>query len=153
MKKGLKIILAIVVLVVVVVGVMLLVVLPATLNNAAKLQTYDFGETDKIPSFNSVVGDRNVTGVSTSASTGGAQQKRYTYETETLFKDVDAYAGALQTTGFLVLKSMEGNELKGNMQMGCPSADAGKIILVDLAWDNNRVVVQLTKGDGTITPK
>jgi hypothetical protein len=152
MKKGLKITLAIVALVVVIVGVMLLVVLPATLNNAAKLQTYDFGETDKILSFNSVVGARSVTGVSTGSNSGGTQQKSYTYKTETLFQDVDTYAGALQTSGFLVLKSMEGNELKGSMQMGCESADAGKIIIVDLAWDNG-VVVQLTKGDGTITPK
>ena len=152
MKKPLKIILIILLLVVVVVGVMFLVVLPATLNNAAKLQTYDFGENDKIPTLNAIVGERKVTGVSTSASTGGTQQKSYTYETQTLGDDLDAYVDALRASGILVLKALDGNKLKGSMQLGIASADEGKIILIDLAWDNTKVTVQLTKGDGTITP-
>ena len=152
MKKSLKIILAIVLVVVVIMGVMLLVVLPATLNNAAKQQTYDFGENDKIPTLNATVGERKVTGVSTSANVGGAQQKSYTYETQTLGDDLDAYVDALRASGILVLKALDGNKLKGSMQLGVTSADEGKIILIDLAWDNTKVTVQLTKGDGTSTP-
>ena len=152
MKKRLKIILAIVLLVVVIIGVLFLVVLPAALNNAVKLQTYDFGQSDKIPSLNSVVGERKVTGVSTSASTGGAQQKKYTYEAEARNEDINTYFNALKEAGFLVTKEEEGNELKGSIQLGCASADEGKIILVDLAWDNTRIAVQITKGNGTITP-
>jgi hypothetical protein len=152
MKKPLKIILAVVLLVVIIVGVLFLVVLPATLNSAAKLQTYDFGEKDKIPSFNSVVGERKVTGVSTGSSTGGAQEKSYTYETDTLGDDLDAYVDALRASDILITKALDGNKLKGSMQLGCASADEGKIILIDLAWDNTRAVVQLTKGDGAITP-
>ena len=152
MKKSLKIIIAIVLLIALIVGVMLLVVLPATLNSAAQLQTYDFGQNDKIPSFTSVVGERKATGVSTSASTGGVQQKRYTYETQSLGEDLDAYVDALRAAGILVTKVLDGNKLKGSIQLGCSSADEGKIILIDMAWDNANVVVQLTKGDGTFTP-
>ena len=150
MKKALKIFLIIVLAVIVLVGVLLLVT-NSTLSNAAKLQTYDFGS-DKIPSLNSVVGERKVTGVRSSSSTNGTQQKDYTYETQSRDDDLDAYFEALKATGFLVLKPMDGNTLKGNMQLGIASADEGKIILIDLAWDNTKVTVQLTKGDGTITP-
>ena len=153
MKKAFKVILAIVLLVAVVVGVMFFVVLPATLNNAAKLQTYDFGQSDKVPSLTSVVGERKVTGVSTSASIGGAQQKSYTYETDTIGEVVNTYIDVLHAVGFLITQPIDGNSIKGGTQLGCASADEGKIILVDLAWDNTRVAVQLTKGDGTITPK
>ena len=151
MKKSLKIILAIILLLVVIVGVMLLIVFPATLNNAGKLQTYDFG-TDKIPSFNSVVGERKVTGVGSSSSASGTQQKDYTYETQSRDADLDAYFDALKAAGFLVLKPMDGNTLKGSMQLGIASADEGKIILLELSWDGAKVSVALAKGDGTITP-
>ena len=151
MKKSLKIILAIILLVVVIVGVLLLAVLPATLNNAVKLQTYDF-DSDKIPSFNSVVGERKVTGVGSSSSTNGTQQKDYTYETQSRDDDLDAYFNALKAAGFLVLKPMDGNTLKGSMQLGIASADEGKIILLELSWDGAKIAVVLAKGDGTITP-
>jgi len=151
MKKSLKIILAIIVLIVVILGVMFLIVLPATLNSAAKLQTYDFGS-DKVPSFNSAVGERKVTGVGSSSSASGTQQKDYTYETQSRDDDLDAYFNALKAAGFLVLKPMDGNTLKGSMQLGIASADEGKIILLELSWDSARISVVLTKGDGTITP-
>ena len=150
MKKTLKILLIIVLAIIVLVGVLLLVV-NSSLNSAAKLQTYDFGS-DKIPSFNSVVGERKVTGVGSSSSTNGTQQKDYTYETQSRDDDLDAYYDALKSAGFLVLKPMDGNTLKGSMQLGIASADEGKIILIDLSWDNAKVSVALAKGDGTITP-
>ena len=150
MKKSLKIILIIVLAIIALVGILLLVV-NSSLSNAAKLQTYDFGS-DKIPSFNSVVGDRKVTGVSSGSSTNGVQQKEYTYEIQSRDDDLDAYFNALKAAGFLVLKPMDGNTLTGSMQLGIASADEGQIILIDLSWDNAKVSVSLTKGDGTITP-
>jgi len=47
---------------------------------------------------------------------------------------------------------MDGNELKGSMQLGINSADEGKSILSDLSWDSAKFSVALAKGDGTITP-
>ena len=151
MKKSLKVILIIVLAVIILVGVALLLV-NNSLNSAAKLQTYDLG-TDKIPSLTSVVGERKVTGVGSRSSTNGTQQKDYTYETQSRDNDLNSYIGALQAAGFLVLKPMDGNDLKGSMQLGITSADEGKIILIDLSWDNTRISLALTKGDGTITPK
>ena len=150
MKKSLNIILIIVLAIIALVGVLLLVV-NSSLNSAAKLQAYDFG-VDKIPSFTSVVGERKVTGVGSSSSTNGVQQKNYTYETLSRDNDLDAYYDALKAGGFLVLKPMDGNALKGSMQLGIASADEGKIILIDLSWDNAEFSVALAKGDGTITP-
>ena len=151
MKKSLKVILIIVLAIIVLVGVLMLVV-NGSLSGAAKLQAYDFGA-DRIPSFNSAVGERKVTGVGTSSSTNGTQQKNYTYETQSRNNDLDAYFNTLKAAGFFILKPMDGNELKGSMQLGIASADEGKIILIDLSWDNATISVALAKGDGTITPK
>jgi len=151
MKKVLKVIISIVVIAVVLVVTILLVSKNA-LDSAAKLQTYDFGDNDKIPSLTSVVGARKVAGVSSGSSTNGVREKSYTYETETLNEDLDAFVASLQTNSFLITKSLDGNALKGSIQLGINSIDEGKIILVDLSWDNTRIVVQMTKGDGTITP-
>ena len=151
MKKGVKVLIAVAAFVIVSIAVVLLIVLPATLNNAAKLQTYDLGA-DKIPSLNSIVGDRKVTGVSSSAKTGGVQEKTYTYETQSLGEDWLAYHNALHEAGFLVTRSLNGNDFKGDIQYGINSADEGKAILIDLSWDNTRIAVQITKGVGEITP-
>ena len=151
MKKAFKVLLSIILLVVVVLAVVFFVVLPATLNSAAKLQTYDMG-TDKIPSFNSIVGERKVTGVGSSSSTSGSQQKNYSYETASLGDDLDAYVDGLRAAGLYVLRVLDGNKLKGNMQLGINSAEEGKMILLDLSWDSASCTVLLTKGVGTITP-
>ena len=151
MKKSLKIILSIVLVVIVLVGVLMLVI-NSSLTGAAKLHAYDFGA-DKIPSFNSIVGERKVTGVGSSSSTNGIQQKNYTYETHSRDNDLNAYFNALTAIDFLLLEPMSGNELKGSMQLGIASSDEGKIILLDLSWDNTSISVALAKADGTITPK
>ena len=149
MKKVFKILLIIVLVIVILVGV-LFVVAFSSLNNAAKLQAYDFGN-DKIPSFNSVVGERKVTGVSSGSSSNGTQRKDYTYETLSWEADADAYVDVLEAAGFLITRVLDGNMVKGNMQVGIASADEGKIILIDFSWDNNTVKISLTKSDGTIT--
>jgi len=116
------------------------------------LQTYDFGA-DKMPSLNSVVGDRKVTGVSSSSNTNGTQQKKYTYETQSSGEDWIEYHNALKAAGFFVTETQEVNDLKGSIQYGCVSADEGKIILINLSWDNNQISVELIKVVGTITPE
>ena len=121
------------------------------LGDAAKLEVYDFGS-DRIPTINSVVGERKVTGVETGTRTGGVQYKNYTYETQTLTEDMDAYYFSLQEAGFLVTKSSDGNTLKGTLEMGCNSADEGKLILVGLAWDNTIITISIVKGEGSVTP-
>jgi len=154
MKKFLKILLIIVLALVILVGVIIFVANNA-LRSAAKLEAYDFGS-DKIPSLTSIVGERKVTGVSTSASAstsaGSVQQKHYAYETQTLGDDFTAYHNALHEAGLLVTVSKEGDDLIGSIQYGYDSADEGKIILMDVSWDNGKIAVDLTKSEGTITP-
>ena len=47
---------------------------------------------------------------------------------------------------------MEGNTLKGSMQLCVSSKAERQIILFELPWDNAKVSVALAKGDETITP-
>ena len=120
------------------------------LDDAAKLEVYDFGN-DQIPSFTSIVGERKVTGVDTGSRTGGVTYKNYTYETTSLTEDVDAYFATLKDAGFLVTKASEGNLFKGTLEVGCNSTDEGQAILIGLDWDNTKLTVSIVKGDGSIT--
>jgi len=151
MKKWLTITLCIV-LALIILGGTLWFFLNKALDDAAKLHSYDF-DGDKIPSLTSVVGERKVTGVSSSSNTSGSQQKEYTYNTQTLEEDINVFAGALKEEGFLQTTDMAGNFIKGGVQYGLASVDEGKILLIDLSWDNSWFAVKITKGDGTITPK
>ena len=47
---------------------------------------------------------------------------------------------------------IEGNTLKGSMQLCVSSKEEGKITLFELPWDNAKVSAALAKGDDTITP-
>ncbi|MCL1855113.1 MAG: hypothetical protein FWF86_05210 [Clostridia bacterium] len=149
MKKTQKITLIIVLAIVLLVGVLFLVA-SASMNNAKKLQAYSF-DGDQIPSFNSVVGERKVTGVGSASSTGGIRKKDYTYETQSRDADVNAYTAALQEAGFIIAGTKDGGAFKGGIQFGIASADEGKIITLDLSWDNNKVTVELAKMEGTVT--
>jgi len=150
MKKAL-IIVGIIILAIILTVAAIVVAVNVTLGNAAKLQTYDFG-VDKIPSLNSVVGDRKVTSAGSSTNSNGVQTKNYTYESATYSEDWLAYHYALQAEGVPITKSREGNDFNGSIQYCYISADEGKIILVDLSWESNRVSLVLTKTPGTYTP-
>jgi hypothetical protein len=136
-------------------GVLALVVFAlcscAVLDDAAKLEAYDFGG-DRIPSLSSVAGERKVTSVESGSRTGGVEYKNFSYESSSMSADMDAYFAALKDAGFIVTKDSAGNTLKGSVELGCDSVDEGKIILINLAWDNSIIEVQISKGDGVITP-
>ena len=119
------------------------------LNNAAKLQEYSF-DGDKLPSLNSVVGERTVTGVS-SSSENGASSKSYTYEATSGFTDAYDYYNELIASGWTLIEDWDGDKDSSVIIMGIESMDTGKILIISISYDTSSVTVSIKKGDGTIT--
>ena len=118
--------------------------------SAAKLTEYDFG-TDKVPSVNAVIGEeRRVSGVNTGID-NGVRYKQYTYETQTMVEDLWAYYTRLSELGWIVTKDFNLYDGSGEMQLGIESADAGKILIISVAFTPNRYAVKVSKMEGTLT--
>lgn len=120
------------------------------LKDAAELQAYDFGS-DSIPTINSVVGQRTVTGVETGTVTGGTY-KKYTYSSETVSEDLIAYLiNNLLKNGWHALVDFDLNTVPGTAQIAIESKDAGQIIIMDISYEQGKYTIKLTKGEGTLT--
>jgi hypothetical protein len=39
------------------------------------------------------------------------------------------------------------------MQLGIHSADSGKILIISVAFEQNKYAIKITKGEGTLTSK
>ena len=120
------------------------------LDDAAKLTEYDFG-TDKVPSINAVIGEeRKVTGISTGTE-NGVQYKQYTYQTSSMLEDLSAYSVHLRENGWIVTKDYNLNDGSGEMQLAIESADAGKILVISVAFEEKQYAVRINKLEGTLT--
>jgi len=121
------------------------------LNDAAKLTEYDFGN-DKIPTINSHVGDRKVTHVEVGTN-NGSPQKQYTYQSDTVFDDLLAYTLYLRENSWMVTQDYDLEKTPGSAQLGKESADEGKILIMSIAFEENKYAVKITKMDGTLSVK
>lgn len=118
-------------------------------SDAAKLQEYDF-DSDKIPTINSQVGERKVTGVETSV-TNGEPQKQYTYESSTVADDILAYMQYLVDNGWITTQAYDLTVSPGSVQLARESADAGKVLVISIAYEGSKYAIKITKTDGTLT--
>ena len=118
------------------------------LNNAAKLQEYDF-DSDKVPTVNSVVGERKVTNVETSIS-NGVQEKRYTYQSDSVTDDLAQYTQSLRNNGWVVTQSYDLSSTPGTAELGKLSADSDKILLLSISYTGSDYTIKITKGEGTL---
>jgi len=119
-------------------------------DDAAKLTEYDFG-TDKVPTINKVIGEeRKVTGISTGTE-NDVQYKQYTYQTSSMLEDLSAYSAYLQENGWIVTKDYNLNDGVGEMQLAIESADAGKILVISVAFEANQYAVRINKLVGELT--
>lgn len=120
------------------------------LKKAAQLQSYDFGP-DSIPSVNSVVGERKVTGVESGTGSGGIY-KEFAYESETVSDDLIAYLiDGLLAKGWYALVDFDLLEVPGTAQLATESADIGQIIIMDVSYEQEGYTIRLTKGEGTLS--
>jgi len=143
-KRNLIIYIAVVIL-----AVFLFSACSSALNEAANLQAYDFGA-DQIPTVNYIVGTRTVTNVETSTSPE-ALQKQYTYRSDSEFEDLLNYTIYLRyENGWIVTQEYDLNDVPGTAQLAKNSVDAGKILILSIAYESGAYAIKITKADGTI---
>ena len=119
------------------------------LGKAKELTAYEFGD-DSIPTVNSVVGERKVTGVSSGSGTGGTYQE-YTYVSETAAEDLSVYLSGIAENGWTPTTDIDLANIPGTAQLAIESKDSGKVIVIDVTYDQSGYTIKLTKRDGTLT--
>jgi len=120
--------------------------------DAAKLTEYDFG-TDKIPTVNFVIDEeRKVTGISTGFD-NGVQYKQYTYKSDSVFDDLLTYSEYLRGSGWLVIQDYDLNDSEGELQLATDSSEAGKILIISVAFTSGEYAVRINKLEGELTDK
>lgn len=126
----------------------------ANLDEAKKLQKYDLG-VDSVPSINSVVGEREVT----KASSGKENDNPYaehTYTSASVQDDLAAYLEKLETDGWrrtLGFNLKRGEGTSGKARLESKSMNSGKILVMDIKYDQNGYTIKVTKKKGTFTPE
>ncbi len=122
------------------------------LSNAAEAESYDFGK-DAIPSIKAVLGEsREVSGVTTSTE-NGTQRKQYDYKSDTVYDDLVAYMEyMINEQGWLLTQDMDLRVAPGAAQIAKASADEGKLLVINVSYDETTYILLIQKGEGTLTP-
>jgi hypothetical protein len=118
------------------------------LADAEKLEQYEMDE-DVIPSINSVVGEREVTGVESSTD-NGVKVKQYSYSSDSVFDDLLQYVITLREDGWLVTQDIDLDVVPGTGELGKNSVDEGRVVLVFFSYDDSGYTIKISKGEGTI---
>ncbi len=120
------------------------------MDDAAKLDAYEVGG-ETVPSVKAVLGEeRKVTGVE-SSTTNGNPSKQYTYASDTVYEDMNAYLSYFLDNGWVVTESFNTDTIPGRAQFGKESSEAGKIVIVSVAFEENAYAVKITKSVGELT--
>ena len=126
----------------------------ANLDEAQKLQKYSL-DVDSAPSINSVVGQRDVTKVSSGKENGNPYVK-YTYTSDTVKDDLTAYLENLDVTGWRRTLSFDLKGTSGKVRLeskSMSSMDFKKILVMDIKYGKNGYTIKLTRMKGTFTPE
>jgi len=114
------------------------------LKEAEQLQSYDMNG-EAIPSLNSVVGDRKLTGKSTGTE-NGVPYAAYTYKSDTPFEDTNAYFEKLCADGFIVTQDWDGSQDAGTVELMRQSKADDQLLVVTAAYEAGKVTVTLQGG-------
>lgn len=146
MKKSVKIVLGILGGIIVL-GIILCVVVFSILNNQKNADYYVLG-TDKIASVKTVIGVREMSGVSTSIQ-NGVSAKTYNYKSETSTNDVSQYVTYLvEDEGFIPTIL---NQQSDQPVYAKKSVDEGKILILTIVDTGFGYTLTIQKGEGTLT--
>ncbi len=149
MKKGLKVFLIVIACIVGLFVVASIIASIAT-NKAANADEYKLGD-DVIKSVKAVVGERDVTAVSTSTK-NGVKTKSYTYKSSSVQEDLVSYVEYLRGEGgFSLTADMDLSHVPGTVQLAKESAEEGQVILLYIEYTNFDYALTLQKGEGTFT--
>lgn len=130
---------------------LIIVIAVVAINSTASADYYKLGK-DKIPSIKMVVDKRSVgeTGASTS---GGVSTKTIAYiDVEEPTDDLTTYVHHLiDNEGFIATADYIPSNIPGSTQLAKESVDDGKIIMLDIEYDENGYTLVFSKGKGTLS--
>lgn len=148
MDKTLKIILliaagvaAFIVTICIIVGIIVF----SVVNKQTQADYYTLGN-DRIAAVKMVVGERNITGVSTE-TTNGITTKVYEYKSGSSADDIEQYEVYLQEQEGFVITSLNDGEQTCYVKN---SADEGKIVIVSIEDTQFGYVLTIRKGEGKL---
>lgn len=146
MKKSVKVVLGILGGIIVL-GIILGMVVFSVLNNQKNADYYTLGA-DQIASVKTVVGVREISGVSTSTQ-NGVSAKTYDYKSETSTTDVSQYVTYIvEEEGFIPTIL---NQQSDQPVYAKESVDEGKILIITIDDTGFGYTLTLQKGEGTLT--
>lgn len=130
---------------------LIFVVVFVVINNTANADYYKLGK-DQIPSIKLVVEKRSV-GKVEGATSGGVTTKTISYtDVESPTDDLTEYVTyLLDNEDFGVTEEYNPDVIPGSTQLAKESVDDGKIIILDIEYDQGGYTLVFTKGKGTYT--
>ena len=116
---------------------------------AQKLEAYEVGGVS-IPSVNSVIGERQVSGVA-SGIENGMNYKSYNYKSDSVTEDLITYVFELMNEyDFIPIVDFNLAELPGVGQVARDAGD-GEILIVQFEYESGGYMIKIMKGEGTLT--
>lgn len=146
MKKPVKILLGILGGIIVLV-IILCVVVFSILNKQKNADYYVLGS-DQIASVKTVIGVRDITGVSTSTQ-NGVSSKIYNYKSETSTNDVNQYITYLVEQEGFILTTL--NQQSDQTVYAKESVDDGQVLILTIVDSGFGYTITMQKGEGTLT--
>ncbi len=122
----------------------------ASLEAAATILEYDVDGV-KMPTINAVVGTREVTGVSSSKSSGNVT-KEYTYKSSSVEDDVMAYVVVLMHDyDYIVIEDIDLENVPGTAKLAVESpGDESKVVMIEIDYTASGYTVIISHMVGTL---
>ena len=121
------------------------------LKNTAKLQEYEMGD-DRIPSINAVVGEeRQATGVEAGITAENVQFKQYSYSSDSVTDDLQAYTQHLREIGWVVTKDYNLTQSTGEVELAKESVEDEMVLVMAIVYESEKYEVRINKLKGVLT--
>lgn len=139
-----------IVIVAALVGIMLVLVTACVSKTAEKVKVGN----EEVATLYSVVGERAITGSSTSTGTDGSKTELTYGGGAVSIDDVNGYISKLvNEDGFLITQQAQNDGEGQTYQLGKQAGEAGKIILIDFYFaDGGDTVITYTLTSGEVSP-
>lgn len=132
---------------IIILGVILCVIIFSLFNTQKNAEYYVLGS-DQVASVKTVIGVRDISGISTSNGSG-VSAKKYNYKSKTSTDDISQYITYLVEEGGFTPTTL--NQQDDRPVYAKESVDEGKILIITIVDTGFGYTLTLQKGEGTLT--
>lgn len=120
------------------------------IRNTTDAEEYEMGD-DTLLSIKSVVGKRDIVGISTGIY-DGVKTKSMEYRSSSVQEDLMTYVQYLRDEGgFILVRDMDLTQIPSSVYLGKTSVDPGMLVMLTIDYDAFGYTLTLQKGEGTLT--